>query len=52
MQFGIEFSSRNPTSPRTREEAVAYVRRWAAREGVEIPDDAEPEFFVGLTPAA
>jgi hypothetical protein len=42
MQFGLTFDLRGSHNPKTEAEAVKYVRLWAAREGVEIPEGIEP----------
>lgn len=42
MNFGITFDGRNPSYPKSESEAVARVRAYAERDGVQIPDTVEP----------
>ncbi len=42
MQFGMIFDLRHPEPPKSAEEGVAIVRRWAQIQGVRIPEGIEP----------
>ena len=43
MNFGMIFDLRHPEPPKSAEEAIAIVRKWADLQGVVIPEGVEPK---------